>query len=82
MHKAEVLEAPSSSKAPLTLSRIVRAWWPLAASWALMGLELPAVSAVVARLPEPQINLAAYGVVFALSMIIESPIIMLLAAST
>lgn len=60
----------------------MRAWWPLAASWMLMGLELPAVSAVVARLPEPQINLAAYGVVFALSMIIESPIIMLLAAST
>lgn len=81
MHKADVFEAPSL-KAPLSLSRIVRAWWPLAASWMLMGLELPAVSAVVARLPEPQINLAAYGIVFALSMIIESPIIMLLAAST
>lgn len=47
-----------------------------------MGLELPALSAVVARLPEPQIHLAAYGVVFAISMIIEAPIIMLLAAST
>lgn len=82
MPKAEVLEAPSSAQAPLSLARIVRAWWPLAASWMLMGLELPAVSAVVARLPEPQINLAAYGIVFAISMIIESPIIMLLAAST
>jgi hypothetical protein len=81
MHKTEVLEAPSL-KTPLSWPRIFRAWWPLAASWMLMGLELPAVSAVVARLPEPQINLAAYGVVFALSMIIESPIIMLLAAST
>lgn len=47
-----------------------------------MGLELPALSAVVARLANPEINLAAYGVVFALAMIIESPIIMLLAAST
>lgn len=82
MPKTEVLEAPSSAQAPLSLGRIVRAWWPLAASWMLMGLELPAVSAVVARLPEPQINLAAYGIVFAISMIIESPIIMLLAAST
>lgn len=82
MPKTEVLEAPSSAQAPLSLARIVRAWWPLAASWMLMGLELPAVSAVVARLPEPQINLAAYGIVFAISMIIESPIIMLLAAST
>ncbi|MDW8328945.1 MAG: hypothetical protein RML48_03040 [Candidatus Bipolaricaulota bacterium] len=66
----------------MSLARIVRTWWPLAASWMLMGLELPAVSAVVARLPEPQINLAAYGIVFAISMLIESPIIMLLAAST
>ncbi len=82
MPKTDVLEAPSPRQAPLSQERIVRAWWPLAASWMLMGLELPAVSAVVARLPEPQINLAAYGVVFALSMIIESPIIMLLAAST
>lgn len=82
MPKIELLEAPSPARALLSLTRIVRAWWPLAASWMLMGLELPAVSAVVARLPEPQINLAAYGVVFALSMIIESPIIMLLAAST
>lgn len=82
MPKTEVFEAPSPTQAPLSLARIVRAWWPLAASWMLMGLELPAVSAVVARLAEPQINLAAYGIVFAISMIIESPIIMLLAAST
>ncbi|MCS7197464.1 MAG: hypothetical protein NZ930_02080 [Candidatus Bipolaricaulota bacterium] len=82
MPKTEVLEARASGQVSLSLARIVRAWWPLAASWMLMGLELPAVSAVVARLPEPQINLAAYGIVFALSMIIESPIIMLLAAST
>lgn len=67
---------------PLTLSRIARTWWPLAASWLLMGAELPALSAVVARLAEPEVNLAAYGgVVFPLALIIESPIIMLLAAS-
>jgi len=48
-----------------------------------MGLELPAVSAVMARLAYPEINLAAYGgVVFPLSLLIESPVIMLLAAST
>lgn len=68
---------------PLPLRRILRTWWPLAASWLLMGAELPALAAVVARLAEPEINLAAYGgVVFPLSLIIESPIIMLLAAST
>ena len=65
------------------MKRIVSTWWPLAASWALMGAELPALSAVVARLPNPEINLAAYGgIVFPLALIIESPIIMLLAAST
>jgi len=65
------------------MKRIVSTWWPLAASWVLMGAELPALSAVVARLPNPEINLAAYGgIVFPLALIIESPIIMLLAAST
>jgi len=63
--------------------RIIATWWPLAASWLLMSAELPALSAVVARLAEPEINLAAYGgIVFPLALIIESPIIMLLAAST
>jgi hypothetical protein len=38
---------------------------------------------VVARLADPKINLAAYGgILFPLALIIESPIIMLLAAST
>jgi hypothetical protein len=69
--------------APLRLRDVFSSWWPLAASWLLMGFELPAVSAVMARLPEPRIHLAAYGgVVFALALLIESPIIMLLSAST
>jgi hypothetical protein len=67
----------------LPLREIFRTWWPLAASWMLMGAELPVLSAVIARLPEAEINLAAYGgVVFPLALVIESPIIMLLAAST
>jgi hypothetical protein len=67
----------------LTQRRIFETWWPLAGSWLLMGLELPAVSAVMARLPAPTVSLAAYGgVVFPLSLIIEAPIIMLLSAST
>ena len=66
----------------LSYQRILRTWWPLAASWLLMSAEAPAISAFVARLPDPEINLAAYGgIVFPLAMIIESPIIMLLSAS-
>ncbi|TEU19441.1 MAG: hypothetical protein E3J21_03830 [Anaerolineales bacterium] len=71
------------SRSPLLMRRIVQIWWPLAASWLLMAVELPVLSAVVARLANPEINLAAYGgVVFPVSLIIESPIIMLLSAST
>jgi len=62
---------------------VTRAWAPLAASWLVMGLEMPVVSAVMARLTDPEANLAAYGgVVFPIALIVEAPIIMLLAAST
>lgn len=62
---------------------VFRAWLPLAASWLVMGLEMPVVSAVMARLADAEANLAAYGgVVFPIALIVEAPIIMLLAAST
>lgn len=68
---------------PVTLRTVFRTWWPLAASWVLMGLELPMVSAVIARLPDAKIHLAAYGgVVFPVALMIESPVVMLLSAST
>jgi len=57
-------------------------WLPLFASWALMAGEGPAISAVVNRLPNEVIMLAAYGIVVSLSVTIESPIINLLATST
>ena len=72
-----------ASLPPLANAAVRQAWLPLAGSWLLMGLELPLVSAVMARLPLPTLSLAAYGgVVFPCSLLIESPIIMLLAAST
>jgi hypothetical protein len=65
------------------MRRIIKTWWPLAASWLLMSVSQPVMSAVIARLASPEVNLAAYGgVVHPISLIIESPIIMLLAAST
>jgi hypothetical protein len=67
----------------LTTRDVLRTWWPLAASWMLMGFELPAISAVMARLPDPELSLAAYGgVVFPIALLIEAPIVMLLSAST
>ena len=68
---------------PLELRDVTRIWWPLAASWLLMGVELPLFTHVVAGLPDPKLHLAAFGsVVFPISLLIEAPIIMLLAAST
>ena len=63
--------------------KVFQTWWPLAASWLLMALESPLMSAVIARLPQPERHLATWGgVVFPLALLIEAPVIMLLAAST
>ncbi len=48
----------------------------------MMSIEGPFLAAVIARLPDPIINLAAYGVAFSFATIAEAPIIMILSAST
>jgi hypothetical protein len=48
----------------------------------MMSAEMPIIAAVIARLPDPTINFAAFGVASAFAMLIESPIIMLLSAAT
>jgi hypothetical protein len=73
----------SEAQAPISLSRVFHTWWPLAASWLFMLAEMPLQSAIIARLPNPAINLAAYGgVVLPIAFTIEAPVVMLLAAST
>lgn len=67
---------------PLTGGRIFRVWVPMAVTWIMMSVEGLLVAAVVARLAEPTVNLAAYGVAFGFALIIEAPIIMILSAST
>jgi hypothetical protein len=47
-----------------------------------MAVEGPFLAAVIARLNEPMHNLAAFGVAFSVAMLVESPVIMLLSAST
>ena len=74
---------PPSEAPALTPRRILTLWWPLALSWLLMGVELPLFTACVARMPDPKVNLAAYGsLVFPIALVIEAPIMMLLAAAT
>jgi hypothetical protein len=70
--------------APETLTEqgVRRFWAPLAATWLMMSVEGPFIAAIIARLANPEYNLAAYGVAFSFAMIIEAPIIMILSATT
>ncbi len=67
---------------PLAYRSIFFFWLPLAGTWLMMAAEGPYLAAVIARLPDPIPNLAAFGVTFAFAIIIESPVIMLMSAST
>ncbi len=80
MTTSSLLDSARSDK--LTTSHILSTWWPLAASWLIMTAEIPLLAAVAARKADPAINLAAWGVVFPLALILASPVTMLLAAST
>jgi progressive ankylosis protein len=67
---------------PLRLREIFAFWAPLAATWLMMAVEGPYLAAIIARLPDPKFNLAAYGVAFAFAIIVEAPVIMMMSAST
>jgi hypothetical protein len=74
---------PGSSHSTLMRQRDVFFFWlPLFSSWLLMMAEGPLISAVINRLPNAVVHLAAIGIVFSLAVALESPIINLLATST
>ena len=66
----------------LTYRRIFLFWGPLALTWLMMAFEQPFLIAFIARLDEAKYNLAAFGIAGSFALIIESPIIMLMSAST
>lgn len=66
----------------LSLRKILVFWLPLSATWIMMSVEGPFLAAIIARLPEPKHNLAAYGVAYAIALIVEAPIIMIMSATT
>jgi progressive ankylosis protein len=47
----------------------------------MMAIEGPYVAAIIARLAEPTLNLAAYGVAFSFAFLAEAPIIMVMTAA-
>lgn len=66
----------------ITLGWLWRRFWPLSLSDVVMTAGDPLQSMALTRLPDPQLNLAAIGIVKALANFVESPIIMVLHAST
>ena len=67
---------------PLTLRSTFAFWGPLAATWLMISVEGPFIAAIIARLADPTMNLAAYGVAFTFAWIFEAPIIMIMSAAT
>lgn len=72
----------AAATVPLTLGSTLRQWWPLAAGWLLMTAELTVFAALVARMPGPEVQLAAWGIIFAISTLVQSPSTALLPTST
>jgi progressive ankylosis protein len=80
---ADTLQLRAEPSIPiLTQRRILFFWLPLASSWLLMTSEIPFISAAIARLPNAQTMIAAFGITTSISITIESPVIMLLATAT
>ncbi len=66
----------------LAYRQIFLFWFPLGLMWLMMAAEQPALTAVIARMQDAEVNLAAFGVVFAIALVAESPIIQMLSAAT
>jgi len=66
---------------PLTQKKILAFWSPLALTWLMIGVEAPFLAAIIARMANPEPNLAAHGVAFAIAILVEAPVIMIMSAS-
>jgi len=74
---------PTTNEAqPVTQRRILLFFAPLAVSWIFMSLEGPITSGIISRRPGEEVALAAMGILMALAIFIESPVIDLLSTST
>jgi hypothetical protein len=66
----------------LTIRQVLALYIPLALSWLLMAMEGPTAVSVVSRAADSKVHLAAFMVLMAVSLFIESPVIDLLTTST
>ncbi|MCK5735536.1 MAG: hypothetical protein KAH21_03615 [Spirochaetaceae bacterium] len=63
-------------------STIFAAWLPLAMMWIIMAVEQPVIAAVVARMSEAKLQLAAFGFTFSVALFFSGPVVQMLAAGT
>ena len=66
----------------MSLRKVFTFWLPLSLAWLLMTVEGPWLQGVISRKPDSETQLAAFGLVFSLSILIETPVIMLLATGS
>lgn len=71
-----------TAEAPPTYGALVKLFIPLSLSDMIMVISGPIIAAVLGRLPEVTIQLAAYGVAMSLGLFVECPITMMLHAGT
>ncbi|MCF8067602.1 MAG: hypothetical protein K9L30_03340 [Desulfobacterales bacterium] len=77
-----MINIKTNSSGQITFNKIFIFWAPLAATWFMIAFEMFIVAAIIARLPDPKYNLAAYGVAFPMAWIFEAPILMITSAVT
>ena len=71
----------AEGKLAVSYRKVLVFWLPLALAWWLMTIEGPFIQGVISRKPDSETQLAAFGLIFTLQVLIETPIIMLLATS-
>ncbi len=69
---SEPLQPPAVPR--LTTREILGLFLPLAATSTMMSVSTPVINAGLARLADPERNLAAFSLAFALSVFLESPV--------
>jgi len=77
-----VKEMRQPTQPPLTYWGLLKLFLPLSLSDMILVVSGPVISAVLGRMPEATVQIAAYGVAETLAILLESPIIMLLQAAT
>ena len=76
------MAAISAVSGGINQRKILAFWLPLSLAWLLMTVEGPWIQSVISRKPDSETQLAAFGLVFSLSILIETPVIMLLATAS